>query len=158
MARTGHMFWRSHVEAEEPHSRVVDCVGRGLIAGFIATLALSALHDPIVMVTSALGVRSPAVGLLFHFFVGTLLWGGAFGLMHDHLWGPSWLRGIVFAGTVSLLVLFVALPLGGAGLCGLRHGIAVPITVVALHLVYGAALGALFGALIPADEMPRRIR
>ena len=160
MARGGHLLWRHHLETDEGHASrgIVDSIGRGMIAGFIATFSLSVLHDAIMVVTSALGVRSPAVGLLFHFFVGTLLWGGAFGLMHDHLWGPSWLRGVVFAGSVSLAVLFVALPLGGAGLCGLRLGLTVPIAVLALHLIYGAVLGAVYGALVPSAEQARRIR
>ena len=37
---------------------------------------MSALHEPVTLVTEAVGVRTPVAGLLFHFFVGTLLWGG----------------------------------------------------------------------------------
>jgi len=53
---------------------IADRVGNGLVAGFIATLVLSALHEPITLVTTAVGVRAPVTGLLFHFFVGTLMW------------------------------------------------------------------------------------
>ena len=61
---------------------ITDRIGNGIVAGFIATLVMSALHEPVALMTAAVGVRAP-VGLLFHFFVGTLLWGGAFGLVHD---------------------------------------------------------------------------
>ena len=56
-----------------------DRIGNGSVAGFIATLVLSALHEPVTLVTESVGARTPIAGLLFHFFVGTLLWGGAFG-------------------------------------------------------------------------------
>jgi hypothetical protein len=59
------------------------------VAGFIATLVMSALHEPVVLLTAAAGMDAPATGWLFHFFVGTLLWGGLFGVVHDYLFGPS---------------------------------------------------------------------
>src|SRR5882724_8629586 len=85
-----------HIEAEL-HVSATDRIGNGIIAGFIATLALSAVHEPVALVTEAVGVRAPVAGWLFHFFVGTLLWGGVFGLLHDLLPGPSWIRGVIFA-------------------------------------------------------------
>jgi hypothetical protein len=75
-----------HTEAEL-HISATDRIGNGIIAGFIATLALSAVHEPVALVTEAVGVRAPVAGWLFHFFVGTLLWGGVFGLLHDWLPG-----------------------------------------------------------------------
>ena len=77
---------------------VTDRIGNGIVAGFIATLVMSALHEPVTLVTEAVGVRAPVAGLLFHFFVGTLLWGGVFGFVHDYLSGPSWLRGVDLRG------------------------------------------------------------
>src|ERR1044071_3499640 len=74
---------------------ITDRIGNGIVAGFIATFVMSALHEPLALMTAAVGMRAP-VGLLFHFFVGTLLWGSAFGFVHDWLAGPSWLRGSVF--------------------------------------------------------------
>ena len=72
-----------------------DRIGNGIVAGFIATLVMSGLHEPVGLVTTAVGLHAP-LGLLFHFFVGTLLWGGVFGIAHDWLVGPSWVRGVLF--------------------------------------------------------------
>ena len=63
---------------------ITDRIGNGIVAGFIATFVMSALHEPVALLTAAVGMRAP-VGLLFHFFVGTLLWGGAFGLAHGKI-------------------------------------------------------------------------
>src|SRR5205085_12003518 len=80
-----------------------DRISNGIVAGFIADLVLSALHEPVAVLTAAVGVRAPVTALLFHFFVGTLLWGSAFGFAHDYLFGPSWLRGVVFASGAALV-------------------------------------------------------
>src|SRR5688572_23001728 len=92
---------------------ITDRIGNGIVAGFIATLMLSALHEPVTLVTESVGVRAPVAGLLFHFFVGTLLWGSVFGFVHDYLFGPSWLRGVVFASAAALIVMFGIAPLTG---------------------------------------------
>ncbi len=107
---------------------ITDRIGNGIVAGFIATFVMSALHEPMALVTAAVGLRAP-VGLLFHFFVGTLLWGGLFGFVHDWLVGPSWLRGIVFGFVAALAVLFVIAPLAGSGLLCLKLGLFAPIVV-----------------------------
>ena len=129
-----------------------DRIGNGIVAGFVATLILSALHEPLTLVTEAVGVRAPVAGLLFHFFVGTLLWGGAFGLLHDILPGPSWQRGMIFATGVALVVLVAIAPLTGAGLFCLKLGVFAPIAVALFHLAHGAILGAVYGKLIDTDE------
>ena len=131
---------------------ITDRIGNGIVAGFIATLMLSALHEPVTLVTESVGVRTPVAGLLFHFFVGTLLWGGAFGFVHDYLFGPSWLRGVVFASAAALIVMFGIAPLTGAGFLCLKLGLFAPVVVVLFHLTYGAILGGIYGKLIDTDE------
>jgi hypothetical protein len=130
----------------------MDRIGNGIVAGFIATLALSVLHEAVELLTDAVGVDAPAVGWVFHFFVGTLLWGGAFGFAHDYLPGPAWLRGILFAAGAALIVLFAVMPLTGAGLLCLNYGIVAPFVVLLFHLGYGAVLGAVYGKLIDTEE------
>jgi hypothetical protein len=129
-----------------------DRIGNGIVAGFIATLAISLVHEPVALLTEAVGVEAPVSGWVFHFFVGTLLWGGLFGFAHDYLPGPSWVRGIIFAIAAACLVLFVVLPLADAGLLGLDFGILAPVVIAVFHLAYGAALGAIYGKLIDTDE------
>jgi len=130
---------------------ITDRIGNGIVAGFIATLVMSALHEPLALMTAAIGMRAP-LGLLFHFFVGTLLWGGAFGVLHDWLVGPSWLRGILFGSGAALLVLFVVAPLTGTGFLCLKLGLLAPAVVALFHLSYGAILGGIYGKLLDTDE------
>ena len=131
---------------------ITDRIGNGIVAGFIATLMLSALHEPVTLVTESVGVRTPVAGLLFHFFVGTLLWGGAFGFVHDYLFGPSWLRGVVLASAAALIVMLGIAPLTGAGFLCLKLGVFAPVVVALFHLAYGAILGGIYGKLIDTDE------
>src|SRR3954454_1441013 len=96
--------------AMRTHVSITDRIGNGVVAGFIATFAMSVLHEPVALLTQALGVRAPPVGLLFHFFVGTLLWGSLFGMLHEVLPGPSWVRGTIFSAGTLLMVMLVVLP------------------------------------------------
>jgi hypothetical protein len=126
----------------EPAGGRMDPFGRGIVAGFAATLVVSLIHDPIAMVLVA---PTAGIGWLFHFFVGSLIWGGGFGLLHDRLYGPSWLRGLTFSLGAAMLVMTTVLPAVGAGFFGWRFGPAAPVVIIAIHLVYGAVLGAIYG-------------
>lgn len=130
---------------------ITDRIGNGIVAGFIATFVMSALHEPIALVTAAVGMRMPS-GLLFHFFVGTLIWGSAFGVLHDWLAGPSWLRGIVFGFGAALIVMFGVAPLTGVGVLCLKLGVWAPAVIALFHLSYGAILGLVYGKLVDTDE------
>ena len=131
---------------------ITDRVGNGIVAGFIATLMMSVLHEPVDLVAEVVGVHTPVAGLLFHFFAGTLLWGGLFGIAHDYLPGPSWVRGMIFAGGAALLVMFAIAPLTGSGFLCLKLGMYAPLVVSAFHLAYGGILGGIYGKLIDTDE------
>ena len=130
---------------------ITDRIGNGIVAGFIATFVMSALHEPVALVTAAVGLHAP-VGLLFHFFVGTLLWGGAFGIAHDWLVGPSWVRGVLFGSVAALVVMFGVAPLTGSGFLCLKLGMWAPVVVALFHLSYGAILGLVYGKLLDTDE------
>jgi hypothetical protein len=130
---------------------ITDRLGNGIIAGFIATLMMSALHEPVALMIAAVGMHAP-IGLLFHFFVGTLLWGSLFGLVHDWMVGPSWLRGMLFGAAAATVVMFIISPLTGAGFLCLKLGLVAPIGVTLFHLAYGAILGGIYGKLLDTDE------
>lgn len=130
---------------------ITDRIGNGIVAGFIATFVVSALHEPVALVTAAVGLHAP-VGLLFHFFVGTLLWGGAFGIAHDWLVGPSWVRGVLFGGVAALVVMLGVAPLTGSGFLCLKLGVLAPVVVALFHLSYGAILGLVYGKLLDTDD------
>lgn len=141
----------------ERHISATDRIGNGVVAGFIATLALSVLHEPVMVVAEAVGADAPVTGWLFHFFVGTLLWGGAFGFAHDYLPGASWVRGVIFAAGAAAIVLVGIAPFTGAGLLGLELGVVAPIIVVLFHLAYGAILGAIYDRLVDTEEARRHL-
>jgi hypothetical protein len=147
--RTLRRRWHNAVRTD---ISITDRIGNGVVAGFIATFAMSVLHEPVALLTQAIGMRAPPVGLLFHFFVGTLLWGSVFGMLHDILPGPSWVRGTIFSAGTLLIVMLVVLPSVGAGWFGTRCGPFAPLVIAAFHLLYGATLGLIYGKLVDTDE------
>lgn len=130
----------------------MDTLGRGIIAGFLATLALSAVLDPMATVARTADVLPPTFGWLLHFFVGSFVWGAAFALVHGVLRGASWLRGLTFGAGAWLLVMVAVMPLTRAGLFGWTLGWATPIVMLAVHLLYGVVIGILYGLLLPERD------
>ena len=136
-----------------------DVLGRGLVAGFIATVVLSAIMlmkhylvlmpelDPIAMITTIAGARSPLIGWIAHFVIGSIFWGIGFTILSPYLAGPFWLRGAIFAVGAWLAMMAIVMPLAGKGLFGLGLGIATPVAALVLHVVFGLALGAVYGHL-----------
>jgi uncharacterized membrane protein YagU involved in acid resistance len=134
-------------------------IGRGIIAGFIATVVLSAMMvmknsmglmpelDPIAMITAVAGASSPAIGWISHFVIGTIFWGVGFTIMSSYLPGPYWLRGAIFAMGAWLMMMIVVMPMGGAGMFGLGLGIMTPAAALVLHVVFGLVLGGVYGLL-----------
>jgi hypothetical protein len=138
-------------------------IAAGIIAGFVATLVLSALMvakaatgvmpglDMVAML-ARLGAehaglpRLATVGWLIHFFIGTIVWGLAFAAT-ARLWPSSShaLKGLAFAVVAWLLMMATVMPLAGAGWFGLNIGPAAPVAALVLHLVFGAVLGAVYG-------------
>jgi hypothetical protein len=90
----------------------MDIVGRGIIAGFLATLALSAVLDPMMTAARMADVLPPTFGWVLHFFVGSFIWGAGFALLQPLVRGPYWLRGLAFGVIAWLLVMVVAMPRG----------------------------------------------
>lgn len=52
----------------------MDVIGRGVIAGFLATLALSAVIDPMTTVARIGDLLPPIFAWILHFFVGSFIW------------------------------------------------------------------------------------
>ncbi len=134
---------------------------KGVIAGFAATVVLSAL----LLIKGAMGLMPDlntiamlakmtgggmAVGWLAHFVIGTVLWGGLFVAMVGLLPGGSYVgKGLVFGIGAWLAMMILVMPMAGAGLFGLSLGIMAPIMTLVLHLIYGAVLGWVYGAQLP---------
>lgn len=140
-------------------------VPKGLVAGFIATLVLSALMvaksmmglmpelNVIEMLTQTMGASSQLAGWAVHFVIGSVVWGGLFALLAARIPGESfWLKGILFGVAAWLLMMILVMPMAGAGLFGLSLGIAAPIMTLMLHVVFGAVLGGVYAAQHPAPD------
>jgi len=140
---------------------------KGLVAGFIATVVLSALMlmkqrmglvpqlDPIEMLTKMAGASTPALGWVPHFLIGTVVWGSLFPIFDAIVPGGShWLKGTLFGIGAWLLMMILVMPMAGAGLFGMALGIMVPIATLVLHLIFGAVLGGTYGLEHP-DPMPQ---
>lgn len=134
-------------------------ISRGMIAGFTATLVLSAIMvmksmmglmpqlDVIAMLSAMLGT-SAVGGWIAHFVIGTVLFGIAFALLFELIPGDSpVIKGVVFAVGAWLIMMIAVMPMAGAGLFGMALGIMAPIMTFMLHLVFGAVLGFTYSQL-----------
>jgi hypothetical protein len=150
-------------------------IGKGLVAGLAATIVLSALMllksmfglmpqlNAIAMLssmgTSYAGLpATPAVGWLLHTAIGVVAWGGLFAFLHPLLSGagPDWARGVVFSISAWMVMMVVVMPAAGAGLFGVANGIGPAIATLVLHVVFGAVLGRVYGALrVPSHQAVR---
>jgi hypothetical protein len=139
-------------------------VSKGLTAGLVATLVLSALmilngsldlfpQINIIRLLTALGTLTVPSAWMDHFIVGVVVWGLLFTGFQSLTQGPApWIKGMIF-GTFAWVVMMVAfMPLAGAGFFGSKVGGTAVLGLLALHLIYGATLGATFsflGAFVP---------
>src|ERR1044072_5515101 len=118
-----------------------------------------------MVAAEAVGADPPVTAWLFHFFVGTLLWGGALGFAHDYLPGPSCARGAIFAlrepvnvlRGVAVSGLVGCAPFVRSGVFGLALGGAAPAILTLFHLAYGGILGAIYGKLVDTEEGRRHL-
>lgn len=131
----------------------------GLVAGFVATIVLSAMMiakgmmgvmpelDIIAMLSAMMGAPA-AMGWIGHFMIGTVAWGGGFALLYALIPGGSALvKGIVFGIAAWLGMMIMVMPMAGAGLFGMAFGIMAPMMTLVLHIIYGAVLGAVYRML-----------
>jgi hypothetical protein len=134
-------------------------IGRGIIAGFVATAVLSAMMvmkqsmglmpelNPIATIAEMAGAGSLLVGWIGHFVIGTVFWGAGFAIVSPYLPGSYWLRGSIFAAGAWLMMMLVVMPMSGSGLFGLRLGVMTPVATFVLHIVFGLVLGGVYGLL-----------
>ncbi len=144
-------------------------IGKGMVAGFAATVVLSAF----MIAKAAMGLlpamnairmlammahgyaglpAAPAVGWVMHFSIGTIAWGILFALLFSRIPGKSALaKGLTFSTGAWLLMMVMVMPLAGVGLFGLRLGIGPAVATLVLHWIFGAVLGPLYGRLTCAS-------
>jgi hypothetical protein len=155
------------VEAQLAERRIdrwgADSVARGLIAGLVATVAVSLLMllkqglgfmpqvNPVMELANALGTRSALAGWTAHFIIGVLAWGVLFSWVDRYLHFPHWVNGVFFSSVVWLGVMLIVMPAAGEGLFGSRLALGTPTVTLFLNWIYGLVLGSVYGLLQPAE-------
>ncbi len=135
---------------------------KAMVAGFVATVVLSALMamktmmglmpelDVVAMLTKMMGASSLAMGWIAHFVIGTIVWGFLLAWLDPHLPGKShWVKGVMFGVAAWLVMMFAIMPMAGAGFFGMNFGMMAPVMTLVLHIIYGAVLGAVYDAEKP---------
>ena len=128
--------------------KVESTIGKGIVAGFVATFVLSVLLDPIEAFDPSIVPASPPVGWVLHFFVGTVVWGIGFAVLHDYLRGPAWQRGLMFALGAWIVVITGAAVLILARVISMELTPVMIVATLVAHVFYGVALGLVYGFLL----------
>lgn len=109
---------------------------------FVAPMMGIPRMNPAAMLAGAMG-GNLLLGWMGHFMIGTV-----FALVYaaaaSHLPGAFWLRGALFAVAPWLLAQLVVMPMMGMGLFSGSAVLAMGSLVG--HLMYGGAVGAVYGA------------
>lgn len=169
-ARAALCEWLSHGDARV----IATDYFKGIAAGLLAMIAPSALMlarsathllpqlDFIEMLSTLVGMPgNAAAGWTMAVLAGSVVLGTLFAWLEPRIPGDSHARrGILFSVGTWLAIMVFLMPNLDAGLFGLRLSLLLPIGTFALHVVYGAALGWIYGMLAPtgAPELPHRSR
>ena len=147
-------------------------ISKGMLAGLAATIVLSALMvskmmmgltpqlDIAKMLATMMGSPdTPLVGWIVHFAIGIVVYGVAIAVLDSKLPGTSHVGHGIMLGVIGWLIMMVMLmPMAGAGFFGMNMGTMAAVTTLVLHLIFGAALGWVygrFGATQDMASMPR---
>lgn len=130
----------------------------GLVAGFSATVVLSAMMvgksmmgvmpelDVIHMLSGMMGMP-PVFSWLAHFMIGTIAWGAGFAILYSAIPGSGAVqKGILFGIAAWAGMMIAVMPMAGAGLFGMAFGLMAPMMTLVLHVIFGAVLGAVYQA------------
>ena len=137
---------------------------RGILAGVLATGILSLLmvswwlppqFETVTLligiarvVLEGSGLAAPFAGWLWFFVIGGLWWGSWFAIVAPVIPGRSFrVKGAVFGIVTGLLVIWTIMPLAAGGALGMKLSLWQPLVTVSEHLVYGLALGVIYGWL-----------
>jgi uncharacterized membrane protein YagU involved in acid resistance len=140
-----------------------ESIKSGLTAGFAASAAVGALMiiktqlgilpelnpigDIVAVVDSYTGLQFPPdTGWVGHFIIGAVGWGVIYTWIRTILPGPAVAKGLIFGVLAWLVIMIVFMPVAGHGFFGLSLGIAAQVATFALHLVFGAVLGAVYAS------------
>jgi uncharacterized membrane protein YagU involved in acid resistance len=132
---------------------------RGMIAGLIATLAMTAVmqfkasmglwpETNLIRLLVNLGSIQTVAAWMDHFIVGVVVWGLMFGAL-DAMWESTayWLKGLLFGVFAWFLMMVLFMPLAKVGMFGTKIGPSAIYVTLFYHLVYGLVLGVAYGVL-----------
>lgn len=140
-------------------------ITKGVIAGFIATLVLTALMmmkkmmgvmpelDPVhmmaVMAAQKVGMETNMmIGWVMHFMIGAVAWGSAFAVLNNILPTQNqMIKGIILGIGAWLIMMVGPMVMAGNGLFGLALGPMAPVMTFMLHIVFGVVLGLVYQKL-----------
>lgn len=135
-------------------------IAKGMLAGLVATVVLSALMvmkamigvmpalDLPKMIAGMMGSPdTPVLGWAIHFMIGVVGYGIAIKLYGQRLGSPI-VSGIVIGAVGWLIMMLVLMPMAGVGLFAMSMGLMAPMMTLVLHLIFGAVLGWTYGMLI----------
>ena len=140
---------------------------KGMIAGLVATLVLTALmvvnsvtglmpQVDLIRLLTSLGTLTAPAAWMDHFIVGVVVWGLLFAVYDDVAARPApWAKGMIFGAFAWLVMMVGFMPLAGAGFFGAKIGVASQAGLLLLHLIYGIVLGATYGIL--GDLVPVKL-
>ncbi len=140
-------------------------IGKGMLAGFVATLVLSALMvmksmmgdmpalDLPKMLAGMMGSPdAPMLGWIVHFIIGIVLYGIAIALLGHRLSAKPIVSGLYLGIGGWPVMMILLMPMAGAGVFAITMGLMAPIMTLMLHLIFGAVLGATYGKLVGHDH------
>ena len=149
-------------------SELTTNMGRGVISGAVATVALSLLmvigsalpqlmhaqllNNLVHGVLEHYGLEAfPLAGWIWHFLIGTLWWGSLFAVVEPILPGRTpGRKGISFGAGCGFVVLVALIPLAAAGAFGMELSFLTVVVTALQHLAYGYVLGEVYGRLSPS--------
>lgn len=150
-------------------SETIHDIGKGIVAGIVATAAAAAIlagksvfgimpnFDVMGMLTAFAGSAWPGLGWIVFFVGGGIVWGVIFALLDARVEATTGagelVRGLFFGFLLWLSVMLIVMPVLGAGAFGMRFGVGAPFVCLAADLIYGAVLGAVYGAMHPETVM-----
>lgn len=132
---------------------------RGMLAGLIATLVLSALmlvkrsmglwpELSLIQLLINLGSITPVQAWMDHFIIGVIVWGLIYGALDAMMPDAAhWLKGLILAVGAWLFMMVAFMPLAKAGFFGLAIGPIAAAVALGYHVVYGLVLGISYGIL-----------
>ena len=147
-------------------ARVMSDNVKGMVAGGIATVALSAF----MLLTEASGISPQlelprlllsvldapadyALGWIAHLVIGSVILGGIFAHVEPRLGADTHTKsGILYGVIVWLVMMLVFMPAAGVGYFGFQLSVGTPIVELGLQVLYGAVLGWTYGKLSPTHN------